>query len=551
MFRILLYISSVLFITSQSFACSLWGSYKTPSGFELVQLSDSVVVAKILGKSTNQEKGYAQYLEAEVIDVLKGPRPDKIYLSGDIGGQEVSPEFSIVGSIFGAGSCSRYQYKKGSTVIVTLEETSQKGIYQSFSFPFARNAEDIKNTKSPWYIAVKKYIEIQSNFIPVEQIKALENWQNDLLDQPTSKTNTALLESIHSHLYTPSRYHPTELLIENYQQALDGKKSTYQIPEKMLDRLSTSYKKYIYININAPLMPRHEEDKLSYQQFILEELSQGEHPTAYPLVMKELSEPDDLHLVPVLIKYLINHDKLTDALDMFEKYLLLVETLHDTSFRNKLSGAFTALSKKFTETKLDKSNALRLYSIYNYYSQKGVQYWSGNFLPILQAIRPENYEENPYISIALAREKDTQIIAWAKKELQPEFNGEMDKLPVQILVNSVSKIDDPNLTAFLCSTTPRRQIAFKAMLKLENDYGFPKLLLQSARLTNLGSDDKKELIKTVRQASLNRHWARDTEIYENILRNLITSMQPKIPDKMKNYNEINCNAVKDNSLFIP
>ncbi len=166
------FVIAILFFSSQSFACSLMGSYKTPSGFELVQLADSIIVAKILGQSSANRKSNRQKIKIEIQEVLKGPRPAKVHLSGYVGLDNSSPEYIIVGSVFGGASCSRRGYKEGNSVIIFLGKDNESDIYKNFGFPFARNVEDIQSKQSPWYIAVKKFISIQSKFSKIEQLTA-------------------------------------------------------------------------------------------------------------------------------------------------------------------------------------------------------------------------------------------------------------------------------------------------------------------------------------------------------------------------------------------
>ncbi len=551
MFRIIISsIIAIFILTSQSLACRSPRSLNVPSGFELTQISDAIIVAKILGRYPQTKTNSFPDLQIEIQEVLKGDHLEQISLYGQLGGKIASPEYSITGSIFRESTCSRQTYIKGNTIILFLKKDSKTNTYTKTIYSSARNSEEIKNKKSPWYIAVNKFISIQTKYSKVEQFTALVNWQDELLNQPKSKTNTALLESIHSHLFQPSIYYPTEWLIDAYTRAKIGSPPKYITPKKMIERFSEGYRKRWYTKVDSKYIAKHRLTKAEYLKNILDKIAGGNHPSALPLILKELSDNPDFSITAQIISYLTNHAKLNIALDTFEKSFLQTQAYGSLKEKILFDNIWIKLIQKFRQERISKETALRLFAIELYYTKiYGLRNRDGNLLHILNIIRPINYRTNRDVTLALANEQDKDVLAWAKIQLATKYSGIADRLPVQILTSSIRSSKDPTLTAFLCSTSPRRRFAITS-LATKNEYPTRENLTQIARLDNLSEEDRYSLIKAVNLVE-----SRPT-LYPNpkigrLVKHILNGTKPPKPKKSNSYTDLDCNSVKDNPLFIP
>ena len=153
-----------LFTAGAAQACSMSGDYKVPNALELATEADAIVLADVIGGSDAGDID-ERYVTVRPTTLVKGS-----VLPGDINvvgwslteGEAMwiaSDPTELIEPNPGAliGGCVRYMHKAGSTLLLFLERDGDGWtVNQS---PFARTAEDVPSTSSPWVRAVAFYAE--------------------------------------------------------------------------------------------------------------------------------------------------------------------------------------------------------------------------------------------------------------------------------------------------------------------------------------------------------------------------------------------------------
>ncbi len=89
----------------------------------------------------------------------------------------------------------------------------------------------------------------------------------------------------------------------------------------MINRLSPKYRRHSYAKVENKYLAWHRGNNTEYLQSILLELTEGNHPSALSVILQELSSNPQIVTIPQIINYLIKHNHLEMALEIFEKSL--------------------------------------------------------------------------------------------------------------------------------------------------------------------------------------------------------------------------------------
>ncbi|KLE34132.1 hypothetical protein [Aurantiacibacter luteus] len=150
---------------SPASACSVVSTYRVPTNLELVEQADVIVLGRVDGQRVTGEQPWDVALIVEPIEALQGELPesplllaemtiaadDFVTLSNPYEVQHAHPEA-------GSGSCTRYTFPAGSTVLFFLEREGD-GL-RPLGAPFARSSEDVLTSDAPWLRLVRFYAEV-------------------------------------------------------------------------------------------------------------------------------------------------------------------------------------------------------------------------------------------------------------------------------------------------------------------------------------------------------------------------------------------------------
>lgn len=168
--RILIALAASLALAPPAAACSVEDGYRAPSGLELAERADAVILGVVEdGPSDGNQVWGADAasdppMVVRVVSVLKGgPLPERIRLTGMLLPDHLSApshplELQRAHPNAFAGSCTRFVFSRGSTILFFLEQRG--GRLATADHPFARVAEDVASADARWVKAVRLYIEI-------------------------------------------------------------------------------------------------------------------------------------------------------------------------------------------------------------------------------------------------------------------------------------------------------------------------------------------------------------------------------------------------------
>ena len=192
-------------------ACSPDRDYVPPTNFELVQIADAIIIAR-LSMLESGETGF------ELVEVLKGPdEPASFYeinprLSRDFPSHPYSLQSENASN--GGGSCGRGAYAEGRYHLLFYSKNPATGVYFQSVTIYGRDSEDLESLDAFWLKVVRKYLDIQTHYTPMEQLDQLRLLRRDLLDDKISPQHMSWIMDIEQHLTSPTPYKPMKFLLE-------------------------------------------------------------------------------------------------------------------------------------------------------------------------------------------------------------------------------------------------------------------------------------------------------------------------------------------------
>ena len=198
----------------RAYACSVGRDYIFPTNFELVQLADAIVIAR-LRTLENGETGF------ELIEVLKGPRgPEALYkitprLSDKFPSHAYSLQTENISD--GGGSCGRGAYAEGKLHLLFYSKNNDTGAYFQSVGIEGRDSEDIESMDAFWLKVVRTYLDIQARYTPMQQIDQLRKLRRELLEKTISPQHMSWVMDIENHLISPTPYKPMEFLLQMHK----------------------------------------------------------------------------------------------------------------------------------------------------------------------------------------------------------------------------------------------------------------------------------------------------------------------------------------------
>ena len=195
-------------------ACSPSPDYVAPTNFELVQLADAIIIARL----STLESGATGF---ELVEILKGPdEPASFYkITPHLSDKFPSHPYSLQAenSSNGGGSCRRGAYADGKLHLLFYSKHPDTGAYFQKVGIYGRDSEDIEDMDAFWLKVVRTYLDIQVRYTPMQQIDQLRKLRRDLLDDRISPQHMSWVMDIENHLISPTPYKPMEFLLQMHK----------------------------------------------------------------------------------------------------------------------------------------------------------------------------------------------------------------------------------------------------------------------------------------------------------------------------------------------
>lgn len=191
------------FATSAS-ACTLARGTILPTNFELVQLADAIVIAKVISgfHATQWDTPLDKSVYVQIESKLKGDAPAEIELKGFVIG---SPPPSDPDELARAnpeayhGACSRYTFALNDSYVLFLRKDAS-GRWGTLDYAFSRTSEDYFGPNSLWVRAIETYADVQARFTSAEQVDELARIVAAKLASPPSAAGDEEIADINSYL---------------------------------------------------------------------------------------------------------------------------------------------------------------------------------------------------------------------------------------------------------------------------------------------------------------------------------------------------------------
>lgn len=210
---------SLVLFTAISEACKLPADYQGPSNFELVQLADSIVIARANSFVLNKDDAFVRF---NVIEKIKGATDLKqLSLEGwdKFEGAGNDTDFSQPRPGAFSGSCIPFDYRKGALYLLFLRSEGKN--VELLDFPFTRVNEEI-TPDSNWLMAVRKYVqisEVKDKQRRDEELSGLLQWSES--NGSSYPFAAPIASDLRRHFATPSWYKSAPELLQIFNSGTD------------------------------------------------------------------------------------------------------------------------------------------------------------------------------------------------------------------------------------------------------------------------------------------------------------------------------------------
>lgn len=481
---------------SKANACSVSSDYYKLSNFELIESSDAIVVAKVIGRQ--KEDSEDRIPSAPVFQITHHIKnksvaeigPSRMYVSmGPIGKTKPSVPDNISDphpDSF-SGACNRSVVTKGRSYILFLNEHGGK--FYVGGNAFSRIAEDYYGPDSDWMKAINFYLEIQNNYRRYNQLEFLKVQYDKYKLEPKGSFEYKLSLDIADHLMSRSPYKPTQYLLETYEALENEKKLPFAIrpPDQNPEYANNPEMKGLESLIMGEVKNNDEGTELlreNQKNQTLKALALGDHPGSVSLFKRLIEEGD----APVLtyayyFQILGKAEKYSELIAAADPLAYKFVASEDISDAAKLVSALQSEMRDYgDDIPKWKRNVetidwwpkfeLGLVKILNQRSNDG---WRLN-KDIFDDVRPKDYRSDPELTLLLAESYDKPVKAWAKKEVwrliesdtiafDKEFN-----LPIGVLLRTHRPDDMSDIEAIFCNKSKGRGAILKSFGLHSNVY---------------------------------------------------------------------------------
>lgn len=389
-------------------ACSTLESYVPPSGFELVEMADAIVIATAID-GTKVDYNQESHVRFRVDSVLKGAPPEQFDSEGY---GLVDPKNKDDQEFYG-GMCGRSGFTRGHTYVLALSKTPDGDGWREASYLFAGSSQDYAGRNDPWVRTIRDFLDIQKRFAPREQYEELKRLAERLGKPRQSDAIKPEIGQIREHLGTRSEFKPTWYLVETYEQLERG------------ETLHWPWSRRYWEENQAP--PPVEQQKQSVLGFLL----QKDHPDAAPFFERQLAKakPSASELGAAIL-FVARSGDLRRAFDIVAARV--APTLAANPLRESLTLIQFAASAMNGQSMKSGEEAWRgdplvaaqwpkmAFGFLLYAESELGHGYVPAFFSEVEALRPPTYREWPEWTLAKAHDFDDDLNAWAIAQLNDD-----------------------------------------------------------------------------------------------------------------------------------
>lgn len=485
MFRLLLAATISMIAAVQARACSMMAEYVRPSNFELVQLSDAIVVATAVEGRPDDFMGRTLF---EVTERVKGDSPGRVELAGALG----SPAPSNLAEIAYShpeghmGPCNRMTFRKGGRYLLFLQRDSDGKLRQT-GHAFSRINEDYAGEDNVWMRTVRRYVRLQASAAPMEQIPILEGMLRTRRGPAGEALDAVEVADIRDHLSSLSPYKPTPYLLAAYAALERGKAPAHGVRSRNADA-EQSEAEELTRTLFGDRSARGKNGPEARLR-VLTALVNGDHPQARPLFDRLAAQAsEDPATMGLALRFLAKHGDYGRAFHWIETRLMgLLPRLPARSAQQLIGDVAKVQSGEDAEEgkerwRSDPGAAARwpelALSLYWYQVQAFGPDDAIGFGDAIRALPHDDYRARPLLTLALAADYESGIDEWALLELGDEKKREAWEklpekarqagedpaaLPLQILLSAWQKRHEPVLEHAFCQSEARRLLLIRAI----------------------------------------------------------------------------------------
>jgi hypothetical protein len=470
---------------AQAQGCSPVEDYVRPSNFELVQISDAIVVATARTKRRDR-KDDGSFITFDVGEKVKGEAPSRVELEGYLGRPRPSDQTDIASPHPEAyeGPCNRTTFRKGGRYLLFLTK-GEGGRLRQTDHLFSRINEDYAGEDTVWMQTVRRYLRIQATAAPMEQISILERLAESGRGLAGERLKPAEIRDIRGHLSSLSPYKPTAYLLAAYADLEGGRMPSHGVRSRAADREQSDADAIASFVMGEPPGRADPDDLASMRRRLLTALVDGRHPEAMPIFDKLAVEtPEDPDRIGLALRFFAKNGAYPRAFRWIETRLMDRLAQLDPPEAGRLIVHVATIQSTYEEGKepwrsdaraaaLWPELALSLYWYQVRVLRADNPYW------IRSAIRTlphHDYRARPLLTLALAASHEKGIAEWAVSELGDEAKrkawealsesssgtgADPAALPLQILLGSWEAKHEALVEQVFCQSEPRRLLLLR------------------------------------------------------------------------------------------
>lgn len=494
-------------------ACSMSEGFVRPSNFELIQMTDAIVIASAISASKNKNSGST--VRFKVIEDVKGDTGKTVYDNWGHLGETVQSdpmELAAAHPDAYAGPCNRMTYAKGHEYVLFLQR-QEDGKYLVSGSAFSRINEDYFGPDSLWMKIINYYLDVQESFEPMEQLYVLRSRFEELISDERSISEEKLAIDILNHLMSRSPYKPTEYLVQTYLALEEGRELPFAVRSPEADKEGSDAEKLTELVFG----PRYDStfDIEEQKHFILWSLVNGDHPDALSLFERLVTGPVvNGAIIGASARFLSKHGQYRRAINLANAHAFRV--MNSGSRRETRHFLRGALRLRFDENSLWAER---------WQSDSYAQKWWPEFAMAVDAsqrarfgedagysfggaaaaLRPKDYRDRPDVARMLADTYDKDVVNWAESEVQAyidsdeELDSDLLDLPVEILLlkyrSSIPKSVE-RIEKFFCADKQVRYTIISRVGLIQN-YNTEDLLFRIARYEGLSGHEPMYVTQTI------------------------------------------------------
>jgi len=482
-------------------ACSPARDYIRETGFELVDLSEAIVVAEVTGEG---EAGgiFGFNIRFKLIETLKGHVPDEFQLPNGYINNDVRPsdpqEISAPHPQSLHGPCNRSHFSKNTKYVLMLER-AEDASWRRFGGPFTRNAEDYHRPQAYWVRAIKAYLEVQEQPDRMAQLDALHNIWKQNRDAEEGSFERALADDINIHLWSLSWRKPTAYLVRMYEALETAQEGAGPAPAPHEPSILDALKE----DAELGLSPAPEEDLHRVRLSVLRQLHLGDHAAAADLVNRIVEDNPSAEELSSAILFFNMMKQRQRGINLFQTRGWAKAALGTAAELDLLYEAFLSLKPNEKE-QADGADVLKwAENAFALSEMRRVRFGSGwGQAVVAEILHIGDYRARPNVTLALARSYDEDVKKWAEDEIGRLIDNNTAnydsayKLPVLVLMQMFTGEETESLEQLICSGKAGRYAVAKYYGDLEPDYRSLELLRYIANAP-LDEEDRNALILSV------------------------------------------------------